>query len=127
MKPILDKEILLNVYYLKQTVIDLPAALLLLRSAADLEDHPKFPFPNMPINMFRAIVGAEAHPDDRGLKMLFDPDEHREGDDQPTPEELLKAWNKLLENNEGLFKAGELHRKYPELTSALNIPNPAVK
>ena len=124
MKPLLDSEITLNLVYLKQTVINLPATLQLLQAANDLQDHPCFPFPNLSINLFRALIGAQPHPDDRGERKLFDEDEFRPGDDVVSPEMLQFAWAKLLEDNQGPFEKGELHKRYPELVAVLGIPNP---
>lgn len=123
MKPLLDREIILNVVYLKQTVIDIPKALLLLQSVQALQNSP-FPVNSMSVNFFRALVGASPHPDERGNALLTDPDVVKPGDDMPTAEELQAAWNKLVEKHEGPYQRGELHDKYPELVAALKIPRP---
>ena len=118
MKPLLDREIILNVVYLKQTVIDIQKALLLLQSVQALQSSP-FPVNAMTVNFFRALVGAEAHPDERGNALLTDPDVVLEGDDVVTPEMLAAAKQALIANNEGAYKRGELQARYPELWAAL--------
>lgn len=119
MKPLLDREIILNVVYLKQKVIDIQAALLLLQSIEALKNSP-FPVNNMTVNFFRALVGAAPHPDDRGNALLTDADETRTGDDVVTAELLQAAWAELVANNQGAFDHGDLQLKYPELWAAVN-------
>lgn len=123
MKPLLDKELILNVVFLKQTVIDIQKALLLLQSVQALKDS-QFPVNNMTVNFFRALIGAEPHPDERGEALLTDPDVVKPGDGTVTAEDLQAAWQALVEKQEGPYLRGELHDKYPELVAALQIPKP---
>lgn len=124
MKPILDKEIILNAVYLKQKVIDIQAALLLLQSIHALKDSP-FPVNSMTVNFFRGLIGAAPHPDDeRGNALLTAPDVVKPGDDVPTAAELQAAWDALVLNKEGAYQRGELHKQYPELVAVLQIPDP---
>lgn len=122
MKPLLDRELIINVVYLKQKVIDVQGALLLLQSIEALKNSP-FPVNTMTVNFFRAVIGAEPHPDERGNALLTDPDVVKPDDATVTPALLQAAWNRLVEKNEGPYLRGELHNKYPELVAVLKIPN----
>lgn len=116
MKPFLPKEITLHAAYLGKVPIDLPRAIMLLFAVWMLKDSP-FPI-KLSVNMFRALVNADPHPDDRGLADLLDPDEEREGDNAPTKDELIAAKAELEKNNQGKLQRGELQKDFAQLYDA---------
>ena len=122
MKPLLKREIDLNLYYLKAAPIDVVKAVMLLQAIEALKNSA-FPI-HLTVNQFRALIGALPHCDERGTADCLDLDESRPGDDTITPELLQQAWDYLVANNQGGYQRGELHDKYPELVAVLNIPRP---
>ena len=118
MQPFLPWEFILYTTYLKTTPIRIDLGANLLMAMHTLQGSPA-PL-NIPVNMFRQVVGATTpHPDPtRGSAMILDADVVKDGDSTVPPIVLQEAWDNLVANNKTDADSGALQARYPELYAA---------
>lgn len=112
MRPFLDKEY--QAFFLKREVpFD---AFRAIEALANIQNLASTSTPiNMPVNLFRMLLGTTIHADERGNAMLLDADIVKPEDAQLTADELKAIRAELELNNAGKLASGELQKEYSEL------------